>query len=1010
MRKSVLKSIAAIVICLAMVFDAQVLTAMAGEVNDPEVTVSVEADEAEGDPAGEELPEEEELLEEVKIESEPYDGTYTPPGVDYVLKYEVLDNDTIKITGIAEGGTASGELVIPDEIEGKAVTEIGDMAFAYYKNLTGNLTIPDSVTTIGRRAFYDCTGFDGSLTIGKNVTTIGEGAFGFENYLSGNYIGNLIIPDGVTTIGKDAFKNCGKFTGNLVIPDSVATIGEYAFCSCRNLTGSLTIPTGVTRIESNTFAGCGFTGNLTIPDGVTFIGTGAFGGCGFTGSLIIPDSVTYIGNSAFEQCYGFTGNLTIPDSVTYIGEAAFHECTGFDGDLTIGNSVTQIEMNTFNHCTGFRGCLTIGKSVTRILDYAFSSCDGFRKVVNRSNFDFPLKGPAGTTWIKADTGNLVSSLKNGTAIRSDFYDPVDARLFTHDAVDAQTYTGKAIKPAVKVYFGETELVEKKDYTIAYANNTNAGMASFTVTGKGNYAEKDSDCFEILKKKLTDADVIITEPAAAKYTKKEQTPVPKITYNGMTLKKDKDFTVSYYADRYCSDWCIPKEPGEYYLKITGIGNYEGEKKIPFVIASPKKKLMSTLKADKIADKAYAGGGKIKLADNELVIHDGGKILEKGTDYYELTDSDYAGNKYPGTAKVTVRGKNGYAGTLTVTFKIKGTPISQATITVAADTIYDGSEQKPVPQVTYGGNPLSEGNDYELVYEKNVNAGKAKVTIKGKGGYTGSVSKTFTIRPAMITECTFDYEPTCPYTGSGVKPEVTVKMGGKTLDPKTDYTVKYTNNTALNEGTGTKKPTITITGKGNYSEKTELNFKITQANINTCKVTVDDVIYKDKNGNWKTKKISVTGTDGKALKKTDYEITGYKYKGGSKDGQPVGQEDKVGAGTEIEVTVSGKGNYTGTATGTYRIFAQDISKLTASLDPMAYTGKAVKLGRGDIRWKSGGKPVDDVTFDFDESSYKNNVNKGKATVVVRGTGNYGGTKTITFTIGSKGILWWWRNLFD
>ncbi len=126
--------------------------------------------------------------------------------------------------------------------------------------------------------------------------------------------------------------------------------------------------------------------------------------------------------------------------------------------------------------------------------------------------------------------------------------------------------------------------------------------------------------------------------------------------------------------------------------------------------------------------------------------------------------------------------------------------------------------------------------------------------------------------------------------------------------------------------------------------------------------------------------------------------------------MGQEDKVSAGTEIEVTVSGKGNYTGTATGTYRIVAQDISKLTATLDPKAYTGKAVKLNKGDIKWKSGGKFVNDVTFDFDEDSYKNNVNKGKATVVVRGKGNYGGTKTITFTIGSKGIFWWWRNLFN
>ncbi len=72
--------------------------------------------------------------------------------------------------------------------------------------------------------------------------------------------------------------------------------------------------------------------------------------------------------------------------------------------------------------------------------------------------------------------------------------------------------------------------------------------------------------------------------------------------------------------------------------------------------------------------------------------------------------------------------------------------------------------------------------------------------------------------------------------------------------------------------------------------------------------------------------------------------------------------------------------------------------------------MKLSKGDIKWKSGGKFANDVTFDFDENSYKNNINKGKATVIVKGTGNYGGTKTVTFTIGSKGILWWWRNLFN
>ncbi|MBP5385263.1 MAG: hypothetical protein J6Y57_09870, partial [Lachnospiraceae bacterium] len=184
----------------------------------------------------------------------------------------------------------------------------------------------------------------------------------------------------------------------------------------------------------------------------------------------------------------------------------------------------------------------------------------------------------------------------------------------------------------------------------------------------------------------------------------------------------------------------------------------------------------------------------------------------------------------------------------------------------------------------------------------------------------------------------------------------------------------------------------------------------ANINTCKVAVDDVIYKDQDGNWKPKKVTVLGTDGKVLRAgKDYEITKYTRDAAGK--KAIEADAKLNAGTPVYVWVEAKGaNYTGTVIGTYRIAKQDIGKLSASLDPKAYTGKEVKLSIGDIRWKSGGKVVNDVTFDFIESTYTNNVNKGKATVVVKGTGNYGGTKTITFTIGSKGILWWWRNLFN
>ncbi len=759
-------------------------------------------------------------------------------------------------------------------------------------------------------------------------------------------------------------------------------------------------------------------GQLILPDeiegkAVTVIENSAFENCsGFTGSLKIPDSVIRIGSRAFDHCHGLTGSLKIPDNVKMIGEGAFYCCDLFDGSLTIGDGVERIAGDTFLGCNRFSS-LTIGKSVKSIDNSAFSGCFGFRKVVNRSGQAYWFPSVSGKTWINAKTGGPIAHIANGTAIRSDFYDPLDTLYFTHKAVNDQTYSGKAIKPAVEVYFGTRHLEEKKDYTITYANNINAGMASFTVTGKGNYAGKDSDSFVILKKKLTDADVIVTEPAAAKHTKKEQKPVPKITYNGMTLKKGKDFELAYFSDEFCREWCIPQEPGTYYIRITGIGNFEGQLKKPFVIANPTKKLMSSLKADKIKAQDYTTGG-VTLSDEDLVIRDGGKTLKKGEDYVVDDDIDYTDNKSPGTAKVTLHGveEKGYVGTLTLSFQIKGTPINKVAITAPEDVEYNGSAQTPAPEVKLNDTDLIKDQDYVLAYEKNTNAGKAKVIIKGIGGYTGSVSKTFTIRPAEIEAWMVQTGTSYPYTGSGVKPAVRVTGFTGFLEEKKDYTVKYSNNTAVAGAAAEKKPTVTVTGKGNYTGKVDLTFVITGANINTCKVAVDDVIYKDQNGNWKPKKVTVLGTDGKSLKAgKDYDDKNIRFTSDEEGEYPIEPDAKLDADTPVYVWVDAKGtNYAGTVMGTYRIMAQDIGKLTASIEPKAYTKSAVKLDKYDITWKLGGKAVNDVTFDFDDSTYTNNVNKGKATVVVKGTGNYGGTKTITFTIGSKGILWWWRNLFN
>lgn len=58
---------------------------------------------------------------------------------------------------------------------------------------------------------------------------------------------------------------------------------------------------------------------------------------------------------------------------------------------------------------------------------------------------------------------------------------------TVSSISAQTYTGRAVTPAVTVKYGSRTLTKGTHYTVAYKNNTNVGIATVTITGRGSYS-------------------------------------------------------------------------------------------------------------------------------------------------------------------------------------------------------------------------------------------------------------------------------------------------------------------------------------------------------------------------------------------------------------------------------------------------------------------------------------------------------------------------------------------
>ena len=175
-------------------------------------------------------------------------------------------------------------------------------------------------------------------------------------------------------------------------------------------------------------------------------------------------------------------------------------------------------------------------------------------------------------------------------------------------------------------------------------------------------------------------------------------------------------------------------GTYYVKVSRYKTAGG----PYTI---KYQVQSSNLADanvSLSKTSYTYNAKTKTPSVTVKLN--GTTLSEGTDY---TVSYASGRKNVGTYKVTVTGTGKYTGSKAKTFTIKKRSLSNATVSGLGTFYYTGSAVKPSPKVVVGGRTLVKGTDYTLSYKNNTKVGTAKVTIKGKGNYKGSVTKSFKI---------------------------------------------------------------------------------------------------------------------------------------------------------------------------------------------------------------------------------------------------------------------------
>ena len=635
-------------------------------------------------------------------------------------------------------------------------------------------------------------------------------------------------------------------------------------------------------------------------------------------------------------------------------------------------------------------------------------------------------------------------------------------------IPAQDYSGKAVKPEIRLFEGLTQLKEKSDYTVTLKNNTNAFDTSVenfvkskaptaVIKFKKNYTGTIYKYFTIDKVDLTRAsvdqeyadriglvinDVVTTESNEVDYNYGK----PSVYLGGKKVSANE---YSYEYPDKAVDANAYKVVGEYGIAVKGADkNFTGEYIATQYICGAKMSKVSvkfeeansiTINSD-ILENGYEPKLKVTYKTGKKSV-----TLTEGVHY----TVKYENNQSIGTAKAIISGtgEDGnsadktflgktFIGEKVATFKITGEKLNSKRIVLnVASKVYTGEAITLENIVADEANGieakteyvvknavkevLTENVDYVVSsYKNNTKVGIATVVFTGIGNYCGTVSKTFKITKAKLTDAVLTYtdadgniteQLTTVYEKNGAKPtsQIILSYNGKYLVNGKDFTVTWKNHTSVTSESTKKLPEFTITGKGNFTGKiSKLNFTITAAKIDEqVTATAKDILYKNAKNNYKSA-ITLVDANGKKLKSgTDYTNVAY-YMYAPQDANAVdgyvkvtGNKVAMNADGEIlmKVEATGKGNYVGTISAEYRIYKYNIAnaKVTNVTGYYTYNRTEQKMsyvitygkGQNKIALTEG---VDYLVINDDAFI------AGTKKVTIEGIGQFGGIKKATYVI--------------
>jgi hypothetical protein len=645
---------------------------------------------------------------------------------------------------------------------------------------------------------------------------------------------------------------------------------------------------------------------------------------GFSGPDQVKD-VVWIPEKILAEGTVYTGSkVTLPEVRVYYGKTFLFSKT--DYTLSYSNNVNAADRSAQIHPT-----------VTVNLKGNYTK--------NSVHFGFTIKGVT----ITEDNARItyVNLTANGEALM------VDPKL---------TVLGRAMKNGTD--YGMTFV--KTDTDTVLTTVKDPGVYDLTVTGIGNY--QGSVTFE---KAVQVAGPEVVKISTLKISGVESKKIPldwdgadqSVFAQNITVKKENTVLKTGYELIYSK----VKGQGSATVTVVGTGEEVTVGAQHFTLSGSKTFTYA------VEPSVYMKDVTINMFINGVEYQEGGAVLNGtgglGEKDYVLTGKNglpltegkdftvsYKNNKKVGNATAIFTGIGAYGGTKSHGFKVYKKDISELTLlddsgnVISPGSAYNYTKGGVKPSVYVKGIPHGA---YTVSYSNNKKvasfdqARAPMIKVKGKGNYTGVITRKFTIVDADISVLTLEINDLV----------------------SSEHPKKYTQTPIILDTNGAR-----LRAGTDYDKK----FAYTYAT---------DVEVKQNEG---------------TAQKPQYIIKERKA------GEKVDDKDIIPSGASIKITVYGKGYYEGEISGIYRIAQHKISDLKFMVNQgkaYTYTGKVITPGKEDISVKvRDGKAWKDVPSAeaaeyFDIVSYRNNVDAGTAAMTLKGKGEYAGSVAVNFRITTR-----------